>query len=124
MRGFTEPVVEDAALAWLEGLGYDRDHGVDRDIGAGLKPAPTTRRHALPEIVRGLKTFSSRHINESRQTPGVPVWQRNYYEHVIRNEDSLDRIRLYIAENPARWAYDRENPEASSVETKERWEVG
>ena len=38
-------------------------------VGAGLKPAPTTRRHALPEIVRGFKTFSSRRINEIRHTP-------------------------------------------------------
>jgi hypothetical protein len=40
------------------------------------------------------------------------VWQRNYYEHVIRDEGSLDRIRRYIAENPMRWACDPENPQA------------
>jgi hypothetical protein len=39
------------------------------------------------------------------------VWQRNYYEHVIRNENELARIREYIANNPAQWALDRENPE-------------
>jgi putative transposase len=36
-------------------------------------------------------------------------WQPGYYEHVIRNEKALDRIRAYIANNPARWADDPEN---------------
>jgi putative transposase len=58
----------------------------------------------LPEIVRAFKTFSARRINAIRQTPGIAVWQRNYYEHIIRNEADLNRIRQYIANNPARWA--------------------
>jgi hypothetical protein len=40
------------------------------------------------------------------------AWQRNYYEHVIRDDTSLNRIRQYIAENPLQWAMDRENPDA------------
>ena len=97
-------------------------HGIVVLVGAGLKPAPTDpggarfpdvglrpHSHGLPEIVRGFKTFTARQINEMRATPGVPVWQRNYYEHVIRNEESLTNIRQYIAENPARWADDPEN---------------
>ncbi|MFQ5913448.1 MAG: hypothetical protein ACE5JS_09720 [Nitrospinota bacterium] len=46
--------------------------------------------------------------------PGSSVWQRNYYEHIIRNEGELHRIREYIVNNPAEWALDRENPEADS----------
>jgi REP element-mobilizing transposase RayT len=38
------------------------------------------------------------------------LWQRNYYEHVIRNEDELNRIREYVIENPANWDQDEENP--------------
>ena len=49
---------------------------------AGLRPAPT--QYGLPEIVRAFKSFSARRINEIRNTPGVSVWQRNYYEHVVR----------------------------------------
>jgi putative transposase len=41
---------------------------------------------------------------------GVAVWQRNYYEHIIRDEESLNRIREYILNNPSRWTTDRENP--------------
>jgi len=89
-------------------------HGVlilgSDSVGAGLKPAPTERRYGLPEIVRGFKTFSARRINECRNAPGAAVWQRNYYEHVIRNEESLLRIREYIENNPLQWELDRENP--------------
>lgn len=74
------------------------------DVGAGFKPAPAVaKRHGLPEIVRGFKTFSSRGINELRRTPRTPVWQRNYYEHVIRGEDELNRVCEYIDSNLARW---------------------
>jgi hypothetical protein len=46
-----------------------------------------------------------------RGTPGAAVWQRNYYEHVVRADEELTRIREYIVNNPAQWAMDRENPE-------------
>ena len=92
-------------------------HGIINIIGnvgvgfvrAGLKPAPT-RRHGLPEIVRALKTFSARSINTLRQTEGRPVWQRNYYEHVIRNEKELYAVRRYIQNNPLNWDKDEDNP--------------
>jgi REP element-mobilizing transposase RayT len=84
--------------------------GAGSDVGAGLKPAPT-----LSEIVRAFKTFSARRINEHRGTRGMPVWQRNYYEHVVRDDESLDRIREYIAGNPLRWESDRENPGPSGA---------
>ncbi|MEW6657025.1 MAG: transposase [Thermodesulfobacteriota bacterium] len=87
-------------------------------VGAGLKPAPT---RPLSEIVRGLKTFSSRAINTLRGAPGKPVWQRNYYERIIRNEESLNRIREYIATNPWRWDLDRENPQAKGKDDFDRW---
>jgi len=75
----------------------------------GLKATPS-RRHAVPEIVRAFKTFSARKVNEQRGTPGEPVWQRNYYEHVVRDEKDLRRIQEYILNNPAAWAEDPENP--------------
>ncbi|WP_232280630.1 transposase [Chloroflexus aggregans] len=84
-------------------------HGIVVIVGAGLKPAPTTTRHGLPEIVRQFKTFSARRINEMRGTPGVSVWQRNDDEHIIRNEESLNCIREYIANNPLKWQLEREN---------------
>ena len=46
---------------------------------------------------------------------GHPIWQRNYYDHIVRSETALHRIREYIAHNPAQWAMDRENPDNASV---------
>lgn len=94
----------------------------DMSVGAGLKPAPTTPpRHGLPEIVRAFKTFSARQINESRHTSGTPVWQRNYYEHVIRNKAALNRIRQYIMVNPCHWEKDRENRTRKSHNSKKEY---
>ena len=91
-------------------------------VGAGLKPALTSPqsnpRHGLPEIIRGFKTFSSRSVNQLRGTPGAPVWQRNYYEHVVRDEGDLDVIRRYIVENPLKWAEDPENPRTGEVSAR------
>ena len=87
------------------------------DPRAGLKPAPTIsgdagkdKRRSLSEIVRAFKTFSARKINELRRTPREPVWQRNYFDHIIRNEETLNKIREYISANPRQWENDPENP--------------
>ena len=61
------------------------------------------QRHGLPEIIRGFKTFSARSINRHRKLTGVSVWQRGYYEHIIRSQESLQRIREYIINNPVNW---------------------
>ena len=66
---------------------------------------------SLSEIVRAFKTFAARHINTFRGTQGMPVWQRNYYERVIRDENEFLLIREYIRNNPLQWALDEENPE-------------
>jgi REP element-mobilizing transposase RayT len=61
-------------------------------------------------IVRGFKGAVTKRVNEYRGTPGEPLWQRNYYDHVIRTDADLERIRRYIDDTPARWADDEENP--------------
>jgi putative transposase len=66
---------------------------------------------ALPKIIGYFKMNSARQINQMHNTPGCPVWQRNYWEHIIRNERSLYKIREYIRNNPLYWATDDENPE-------------
>lgn len=68
------------------------------------------RVHGLPEIVRAFKSFSARAVNDARGTPQNPVWQRNYYEHIVRDDDEWERIREYIAANPVNWEDDPENP--------------
>ena len=74
---------------------------------AGYEPAPT-KPVSLSEIVRQLKTFSSRRINALRGTPGAAVWQRNYYDHIIRSDREYEQVAAYIANNPANWLTDTE----------------
>lgn len=69
---------------------------------------PLKQPQPLPEIVRPFKTFSAQRINQIRQTPGIPVWQRNYWDRIIRDESELNRIGEYIINNPRNW-YDDEH---------------
>ena len=66
---------------------------------------------SLPTLIRAFKSATTKRINERRGTTGILVWQRNYYEHIIRNEEALKRAREYIALNPLRWHLDCENPQ-------------
>ena len=68
------------------------------------------RKRTLGQIVAYFKYQTTKSINQIRSTPGVHVWQRNYYEHVIRNRTDLEEIREYIVNNPLKWDLDRENP--------------
>ena len=91
--------------------------------------APTVERFgcpvpgSLPTTVRAFKSAATKRVNEIRETPGAPVWQRNLYEHVIRGGDQLDRIRRYIEDNPRMWEMDRENPAAQYTEGEDSWVV-
>lgn len=66
-----------------------------------------SRQHDMTEVIRGFKTFSARRINQLRKLKGVPVWQRNYYERIVRDQAALDNIRRYIRNNPKNWQTDR-----------------
>jgi hypothetical protein len=67
----------------------------------------------LGAFIIGFKSTVTKQINQLRGTPSLPVWQRNYYEHIIRNEAALTAIREYIEQNPRRWELDRYNPIAT-----------
>lgn len=64
------------------------------------------KRHPLSEVIRALKSFSAKRINVLRKTAGIPVWQRNYYEHIIRNVKDYETKRNYILSNPQNWEND------------------
>ncbi len=85
----------------------------------GVVTAPL--RVSFGRVVAYFKYESTKRINALHGTPGKRLWQRNYHEHVIRRGDSLDRIRRYIAGNPARWSFDRENPHAVHPEPADGW---
>jgi len=67
------------------------------------------RTMLIPKIVGYVKMNSAKRINRSRGTPGARVWQRNYHEHVVRNDADLARIRKYIDGNPCKWHMDSDN---------------
>ena len=72
---------------------------------------------ALSKLMGRFKMLSAKRINKIRQTSGSALWQRNYYEHVIRNELDLHRIREYITANPAQWEMDELHPQSIGRET-------
>jgi len=79
--------------------------------GRDTRPGQPAQYKSLGRLVGAFKTVSTRRINLLRGTPQSPVWQRGFYEHVVRTSDSLERIRAYISTNPLRWALDPENPQ-------------
>jgi len=98
-------------IVWIN-CGGDRQEVVPDQMGApdvfAAEPGP--RKHSLGAFIGGFKAGVTKRINTLRGMPGGPVWQRNYYEHVIRNETELARAREYIETNPLRWVIDKENP--------------
>jgi len=85
----------------------------DRPVAPTPEPIPASgpKPKSIGSFVAGFKSTVTKQVNELRGTPGAKLWQRNYYEHVIRDEDDLNRIRQYILDNPARWAKDENNPD-------------
>lgn len=69
---------------------------------------------ATNEYIRGVRNFGWEPF------PGK-LWQRNYFEHIVRREESLNRIRDYIRDNPLRWHLDRENPERTGEDEFDLW---
>ena len=103
--------------------GSEGGEGVGRPRPYHQTPPPRgPKRQSIAAVVGSFKSAVTKRINETRATPGARVWQRNYYEHIIRNEESLNRIRQYVLHNPARWAMDRENPWAVAPEPADAWQ--
>jgi REP element-mobilizing transposase RayT len=68
------------------------------------------RRMTLPLVMGYFKMNSAKQANKLLNSSGIPIWQRNYYEHIIRNDDEHNRIHLYIESNIDNWDDDDENP--------------
>jgi len=67
---------------------------------------------SIPTTIRSFKSAVTKRINEMRNKPAYPIWQRNYYERIVRNETELNNVRQYIRDNPLKWETDPENPSA------------
>ena len=96
--GFPRPMTSGAETAPLRNMTKDRD----------ITAAP--QRPTVGQVIAYFKYQSAKRINALLRTPGHVVWQRNYYDHIIRHDADLDRIRDYIVNNPLRWELDRLYP--------------
>ncbi len=92
-------------------------HGVlvFAEQGPGGAVSAPLQRPTLGQVVAYFKYQSTKGVNDQRGTPGVRVWQRNYYEHVIRGEGELDRVGQYVQGNPGKWELDPENPACQAL---------
>jgi len=87
----------------------------DTEKGQPRRVAPTT---SLPDVMYGFKSMTTTHYRYGVKEQGWPpfqkrLWQRNYYDHIIRDDFEMNRIQEYIAKNPTRWLEDEENPDRS-----------
>jgi REP element-mobilizing transposase RayT len=85
------------------------------------RSAPTVGRKPLGRLVGAFKTVSSKKINDLRGRPGAPFWQRDFWDHIIRNERALKAIREYIQNNPACWEADKLHPAAGINPFNKSW---
>jgi putative transposase len=95
--------------AWV--LMPDHMHGIIilRDVNhESVVPPPSgrpngTRPNSLNAVIQNFKSISTRKVNQLRHAAGTPLWHRDYYERIVRDDRGLDAIRRYIENNPARW---------------------
>ncbi len=108
------------AILWIIA---DDDVGATRWVAHERRPMTQTRAThrvaptaagpssgSVGAIIGQFKSAATKRINTMRDNPGCPIWQRNYYEHVIRGERDLHAIRQYVADNPMKWELDDNHP--------------
>jgi REP element-mobilizing transposase RayT len=103
------------AIVWIKGEGSYRIHPgtwkQDDLRRVGRLPDPTKITYeTLSNIIGAFKTNAATRINKLRGVIGVPVWQKSFYDRVVRNDHELEYIQKYIQHNPVKWAEDRDNP--------------
>ncbi|MBL1177186.1 transposase [Pantanalinema sp. GBBB05] len=84
---------------------HEASHSTNQD-----RLVPPMKPRSLSSFIAGFKSATTKRINLTRNAAGTPVWQRNYYDHIIRSEASLCRIRQYIQNNPLSWQQDQLHP--------------
>ena len=75
---------------------------------------PRMKPKSLSSLMAGFKSIATKKINILRDAHGTKLWQRNYYEHIIRNQDGMDKIRQCIINNPMSWSIDQLHPDNPS----------
>jgi putative transposase len=94
---------------WRRGEAFAEDNNQMKPPTANASPLRRpkgTTPKSLSAIIQNFKSVSTRRVNQLQGTPGHSLWQRGYYDRIIRNEKELDRIRCYIEDNPLKWELD------------------
>jgi len=99
-------------IVWIMGEGAYRLHpgtwkndDMRRD---GQPPVCVEKFETLSNIIGAFKTTAATRINKLRGVIGAPVWQKSYYDRIIRNDYELEQIQEYIRNNPIKWEEDRD----------------
>jgi REP element-mobilizing transposase RayT len=80
-------------------------------IHAALRGSRERAPRSISTFVSGFKGAVTARINTLRKTPGRPVWQPSFHEHVIRDDEDLRLHQEYVLNNPLQWELDSENPD-------------
>jgi putative transposase len=101
------------AIIWIVETGLVRATGRSPLPNLELRAEDNHRLQpkSLGSLIAGFKAACTTRINRLRRTTGLHVWHRNYHDHIIRNEDELNNIRLYVLDNPRQWVEDEHNPQ-------------
>ena len=102
-------------IVWIIEEGSYRLHPgtwkIDSIYRAEWSPIHTdTKFETLSNIIGAFKTTAATRVNKLRGVIGLPVWQKSFYDRIVRNEHELERIQKYIQNNSIKWAEDRDNP--------------
>lgn len=112
----TAQTADKGTQAWLSLRGHAGHMRPNLGQAQGAGPGHDVGALSLGDVVRRFKTMTTKRYGDGVRQRGWPayegrLWQRNYYEHIVRNERALVAIREYIRNNPAQWAVDTENPQ-------------
>ena len=102
-------------ILWIKGEGVYRLHPgtwKNNNRKDGQLPVPTenTKFETLSNIIGAFKMTAATRIKKLRWIAGIPVWQKSFYDRIVRNDFELESIQEYIRNNPAKWLEDRDNP--------------
>jgi len=95
-----------AIIILADAAGAPLDRGAASSAPTGMGGGAATLGH----VVRAFKSISAIEANKILGQSNRPFWQRNYYEHIIRDEEELSVLRRYIRDNPGNWPDDPDNP--------------
>jgi len=94
----------------IHGIIIIKDESIITKVGTHGRASLQRQPRSLGSFVAGFKSVTTKRINIFRKIPHAYIWQKRFYDHIIRNEKDLNNIRDYIINNPLKWSLDEENP--------------